>query len=340
MAPSSAATPALPPSVEEAYRRKCIQLKQRTAEVEEANEASRLRLARLNRQAEKMRIERAFLLEQLSKRISTNVEDSDGSPSPPPTPKEKPLRTKRGHRKMSANPGGDPAGAPGSTFISQTSGGGLGGGSPAASDALSHTNADSQSQRNTGANGKHLGPPRVPSTAFELYCRDIRPSLEADKAKEAGDKAADKDKDKSDKKQKDKDTDDMDADETVKDEPSDKGKDAAATAGINEELERRWKDLPEADRDEFQARYEKDLAKYEKDKDAYEKKQQQGSSKDDDEDDEDAADRAPSSSAVPIVKVERPADEPATDTPGGATAQDEDVEMTNYDTEPEAGDKE
>ncbi|KLU87326.1 hypothetical protein MAPG_06327 [Magnaporthiopsis poae ATCC 64411] len=56
---ASAATPALPPSVEEAYRRKCIQLKQRTAEVEEANEASRLRLARLNRQAEKMRIERA-----------------------------------------------------------------------------------------------------------------------------------------------------------------------------------------------------------------------------------------------------------------------------------------
>lgn len=82
---ASAATPALPPSVEEAYRRKCIQLKQRTAEVEEANEASRLRLARLNRQAEKMRIERAFLLEQLSKRMSTNVEDSDGSPSPPPT---------------------------------------------------------------------------------------------------------------------------------------------------------------------------------------------------------------------------------------------------------------
>ncbi|KAL8330996.1 hypothetical protein RB593_001787 [Gaeumannomyces tritici] len=338
MAPSSAATPALPPSVEEAYRRKCIQLKQRTAEVEEANEASRLRLARLNRQAEKMRIERAFLLEQLSKRVSPNVEDSDGSPSPPPTPKEKPLRTKRGHRKMSANPSGDPAGAPGSTFISQTSGGGLGGGSPAASDALSHTNADSQSQRNAGANGKHPGPPRAPSTAFELYCRDVRPSLEADKAKEADDKAADKDK--SDKKQKDKDTDDADADETIRGEPSDKGKDNAA-AGIDEELERRWKDLPEADRDEFQARYEKEVAKYEKDKDAYEKRkeqqQQQSAGKDDDDDDDDdaaaeRAERAPSSSAVPIVKIERPADEPA--------AQDEDVEMANYDTEPDAGDKE
>lgn len=82
---ASAAPPALPPSVEEAYRRKCIQLKQRTSEVEDANDAARLRLARLKRQCEKMRLERAFLLEQLAKRTSTNVEDSDGSPSPPPT---------------------------------------------------------------------------------------------------------------------------------------------------------------------------------------------------------------------------------------------------------------
>jgi len=77
--------PTLPPSVEEAYRRKCIQLKQRSHEVEEANDAARLRLARIKRQIEKLRLERAFLLEQLTKRTSTNVEDSEGSPSPPPT---------------------------------------------------------------------------------------------------------------------------------------------------------------------------------------------------------------------------------------------------------------
>jgi hypothetical protein len=71
--------------VEEAYRRKCVQLKNRTNEVEDANDAARLRLARIKRQVEKLRIERAFLLEQLAKRTSTNVEDSDGSPSPPPT---------------------------------------------------------------------------------------------------------------------------------------------------------------------------------------------------------------------------------------------------------------
>lgn len=54
-------------------------------EVEEANDASRIRLARLQRAIEKQRLERAFLLEQLAKRTSTNVEDSEGSPSPPPT---------------------------------------------------------------------------------------------------------------------------------------------------------------------------------------------------------------------------------------------------------------
>ena len=80
-----AVPPSLPPSVEEAYRRKCVQLKNRTNEVEDANDAARLRLARIKRQVEKLRIERAFLLEQLSKRTSTNVEDSEGSPSPPPT---------------------------------------------------------------------------------------------------------------------------------------------------------------------------------------------------------------------------------------------------------------
>ncbi|PON27997.1 hypothetical protein TGAM01_v203134 [Trichoderma gamsii] len=115
--PASVPSP-LPPSVEEAYRRKCLQLKNRTNEVEEANDAARLRLARIKRQVEKLRIERAFLLEQLAKRTSTNVEDSEGSPSPPPTattfdipveananprkPKDKPLRIKKGHRKSNA----------------------------------------------------------------------------------------------------------------------------------------------------------------------------------------------------------------------------------------------
>jgi len=127
MAPNSV-PPQLPPSVEEAYRRKCVELKRRNHQVEEANDAARVRIARIKRQVEKLRIERAFLLEQLTKRTSTNVEDSEGSPSPPPTgqdfdfnpinkdstallsdadanvrkPKEKPMRTKRPHGKANA----------------------------------------------------------------------------------------------------------------------------------------------------------------------------------------------------------------------------------------------
>ncbi|KAI9804106.1 MAG: hypothetical protein M1825_001508 [Sarcosagium campestre] len=107
--PSSSLSAPLPPSVEQAYRLKCIELKRRTAEVEESNDAYRLRSTRLRRGILKLRLERAFLLEQLAKRTSANVEDSEGSPSPPPTPKEKPLRTKRGHRRPSpASPTSSP----------------------------------------------------------------------------------------------------------------------------------------------------------------------------------------------------------------------------------------
>lgn len=187
--------PTLPPSVEEAYRRKCIQLKQRLNEVEEANDASRVRLVRIQRGIEKMRLERSFLLEQLAKRTSTNVEDSEGSPSPPPTvcldyllfsnvliftvmltspkPKEKPLRTKRGHRKPSFfNELGD--GRAGSTFIPQ----GPVTMSPS-SDAFSHTHPEANSlptahvRRYPGqtrpTDPSAFSDTKKPRSAFELY---------------------------------------------------------------------------------------------------------------------------------------------------------------------------
>lgn len=82
---SNAIPPVLPPSVEEAYRRKCIQLRARTQTVAEANDAVRIRLLRMRRGIEKMRLERAFLLEQVARRVKPNDDSSDGSPSPPPT---------------------------------------------------------------------------------------------------------------------------------------------------------------------------------------------------------------------------------------------------------------
>lgn len=54
-------------------------------EVEESNDAAYIRVSRLRHEVEKIRLERVFLLDQLAKRTSTNVEDSEGSPSPPST---------------------------------------------------------------------------------------------------------------------------------------------------------------------------------------------------------------------------------------------------------------
>lgn len=88
--------PTLPPSVEEAYKKKCIELKRRLNEVEESNDVYRLRKIRLERGIRKMRLERAILLEALGKRMRKNSngengshgfydEESEGSSEGPPT---------------------------------------------------------------------------------------------------------------------------------------------------------------------------------------------------------------------------------------------------------------
>ncbi|KAK2013001.1 HMG box protein [Colletotrichum eremochloae] len=283
----SAIPPSLPPSVEEAYRRKCVQLKQRTGEVEEENDATRIRLARIRRQIEKLRMERAFLLEQLAKRTSTNVEDSDGSPSPPPTvgpppspprrqsrlltpsqPQEKPLRTKRGHRKPSVLAEIDAAAKGNSRPLSQTAAT-----ISPSSETFSHTQGgDTQVSARTNGVAK---PPKRPGNAFELYCADTRPALE----------------------------------EKSKDD---------ADVNVDEELARGWKDLPDGEKEEFQTRSEQEMAKYQKDKDAFAAKSKSAEPKEE-------GGRAKSSEAAPAVSQdedvemgnydteEQPEDTPAAD---------------------------
>ncbi|KAI1781423.1 hypothetical protein F4818DRAFT_436615 [Hypoxylon cercidicola] len=210
--------PSLPPTVEEAYRRKCIQLKERTKEIQDENKAYQLRIHRLERQIQKTRLERAFLLEQLSKRTSTNVEDSEGSPSPPPTPKDKPLRTKRGHRKPSLLPVSEPGSNPGANFVAQN----LNTLSPS-SDAFSHSQLDSQKDHSSGRATNGLAKrPKRPSNAFEIYCNDTRAIFKT----------------------------------------LHKDKIAAGQFRVEEELARGWKDLPEKEKEEFQARYEQELVQY------------------------------------------------------------------------------
>ncbi|KAK0255153.1 hypothetical protein B0A54_16295 [Friedmanniomyces endolithicus] len=88
----------LAPSVEKAYYRKCIELKRRLNEVEAANDEAKIKRVRLDRSIMKMRLERAFLLEQLSKRMDVNVDGSEGSADEVPAaepPPERPHRDKR-----------------------------------------------------------------------------------------------------------------------------------------------------------------------------------------------------------------------------------------------------
>ncbi|KAL9577767.1 MAG: hypothetical protein Q9212_006156 [Teloschistes hypoglaucus] len=105
-----AAPPPLPPSVEAAYKKKCVQLKKRMVELDESNDAARLRKMRNTRFINKMRLERAYLLEKLCELQKKNGEaieglptdmdeESEGSSEGPPTPHEKPLRSKRSHRR-------------------------------------------------------------------------------------------------------------------------------------------------------------------------------------------------------------------------------------------------
>ncbi|GAM87247.1 hypothetical protein ANO11243_052690 [Dothideomycetidae sp. 11243] len=75
--PTPTANTPLAPSVEKAYYRKCIELKRRLNEVEDANDAARLRRARLDRAILKMRLERAFLLEQLGRRAAGTADPAD-----------------------------------------------------------------------------------------------------------------------------------------------------------------------------------------------------------------------------------------------------------------------
>jgi len=123
--------PTLPPTVEEAYRKKCVELKRRMAEVEQSNDSFRLRKTRLLRGIRKMRLERTILLDLLGKRMRKNGAngyydtDSEGSSDGPPTvrhtqpnidddgttnssnaiqPHDKPLRSKRSHRRAMQSP--------------------------------------------------------------------------------------------------------------------------------------------------------------------------------------------------------------------------------------------
>ncbi|KAJ5822510.1 hypothetical protein N7447_004850 [Penicillium robsamsonii] len=131
----SSIPPANPPSVEIAYKRKCIALKKRLAEVEAENEIMRTRNHRGSQYIKKMRLETCMLLERLTKVTGMADEAKTGAANPelraraaaimntgpqggagalleddtegssdeqPRTPEERPLRVKRSRKSTAA----------------------------------------------------------------------------------------------------------------------------------------------------------------------------------------------------------------------------------------------
>lgn len=158
------------------------------------------------------------------------------------------MRTKRGHRKPAAEGDPDAKSAAAADSFNQP-------GSPGSESFSQPPDAQAKASRTNGVDE----PRKDPSNAFELYCRENRPSLTA-KSKDPEDSLEDK-------------------------------------------LEQGWKDLPESEKDEFQAKFEKQkTAEPSGDKEA------------------DAAD-------ADSQKKDAGSDQ------GKPETQDEDVEMGNYDTE-------
>lgn len=79
---ATSTTSANPPSVEIAYKRKCIALKKRLAEVEAENELMRTRNRRGWQYIQKMRLESCLLLERLAKVTGMAEEAQAGTVDP------------------------------------------------------------------------------------------------------------------------------------------------------------------------------------------------------------------------------------------------------------------
>lgn len=73
---NNAPAPPNPPSIEAAYKHKCIELKKRLNEVEAANDAMRIRNAQGHRYIQKMRLESCMLLERLA--VLTGMAEEQG----------------------------------------------------------------------------------------------------------------------------------------------------------------------------------------------------------------------------------------------------------------------
>lgn len=98
-----------PPSIEKAYRRKCIGLKKRLSEVETTNDDLRLQNMRGRRYVEKMRLESCILLQRLSELMgmAEQGETEDNNKHPDSNAKRRALELMRANADGLGIPDGD-----------------------------------------------------------------------------------------------------------------------------------------------------------------------------------------------------------------------------------------
>ncbi|KAI9734552.1 MAG: hypothetical protein M1834_002153 [Cirrosporium novae-zelandiae] len=104
----------LAPSVELAYKKKCVELKRRLNEIEKHNDEQRRKKMQLDTGIRKLKLERAILLDHLGKVVDLNKQSirslqpnghprevDEGMVDQAHNPKERSGRSKRGHRQSS-----------------------------------------------------------------------------------------------------------------------------------------------------------------------------------------------------------------------------------------------
>lgn len=103
-------------SEEVKYKKKCRDLKRRIGEIETSNESLVTKLARTKRFIQRVRLERAFLLEKLEENAPRRLGGSEGSPSPPASPSLEAysLETLLGHKDNMGSPGSRRSNSPSS----------------------------------------------------------------------------------------------------------------------------------------------------------------------------------------------------------------------------------
>lgn len=176
------AAPALSLSEEAKYKKKCRDLKRRISEIESGNENLVTKLARTKRFIQRVRLERAILLEKLEDSAPRRGPGSDGSPSPPPSPALETYSLEPPHNNLNGSPAQSRRSLS-PIFSSHDLLDGHDAHDPSHLSATKHSNTAARSSP-VPSTKKHKPPkdpnaPKRPKNAFLLFCEIERDSVRA-----------------------------------------------------------------------------------------------------------------------------------------------------------------